>query len=78
MNRVLTIPPLGETTEEVLIVGWLVEVGAVVAVGDRLVEVETDKVEMEIESPVAGVVTRLLVDEGAEVPVGDPYCEIEI
>lgn len=78
MNRVLTIPPLGETTEEVLIVGWLVEVGAVVAVGDRLVEVETDKVEMEIDSPVAGVVTRLLVDEGAEVPVGDPYCEIEI
>jgi 2-oxoglutarate dehydrogenase E2 component (dihydrolipoamide succinyltransferase) len=73
----LTIPQLGELTEEVVIVEWLVAVGDAVLAGDPLVEVETDKVETQIESPVAGTVARLLVEEGAEVPVGDPYIEIE-
>lgn len=77
MIQILTVPKLGEATEEVLVVEWLIEVGAIVQVGDPLIEVETDKVETRIDSPVAGMVTKLLVDEGDEVPVGDPYCEVE-
>ena len=78
MTEQLIVPQLGELTEEVVIVEWLVGVGAAVQAGDPLVEVETDKVETQIESPVAGTVIRLLVEVGAEVPVGAPYIEIEI
>lgn len=77
MIQQLTIPALGELTQEVVIVEWLVAVGDTVSVGDPLVEVETDKVETQIESPVAGVVVRLLVEPDGEVGVGEPYCEIE-
>jgi pyruvate/2-oxoglutarate dehydrogenase complex dihydrolipoamide acyltransferase (E2) component len=73
----LKIPALGELTQEVVIVEWLVAVGDTVDAGDPLVEVETDKVETQIDSPVAGVVRRLLAEPGAEVAVGSPYCEIE-
>jgi len=71
------IPRLGELTEEVVIVEWLVVVGDTVAVGDPILEVETDKVETQVESPVAGTVARLLVEPGDELAVGAPCCEIE-
>jgi 2-oxoglutarate dehydrogenase E2 component (dihydrolipoamide succinyltransferase) len=77
VTELLTIPALGELTQEVVIVEWLVAVGDRVDAGDPLVEVETDKVETQVDSPVAGVVRRLLVEPGAEVAVGAPYCEIE-
>jgi len=71
------LPRLGELTEEVVIVEWLVVVGDTVAVGDPILEVETDKVETQVESPVAGTVARLLVEPGDELAVGAPCCEIE-
>lgn len=77
MIQQLTIPALGELTQEVVVVAWLVGVGDTVNAGDPLIEVETDKVETEIAAPVGGTVTRLLVEPGDEVPVGGPYCEIE-
>ena len=77
MIQQLTIPALGELTQEVVIVEWLVAPGDTVRVGDPIVEVETDKVETQIDSPVAGVIARLLAEPGGEVAVGDPYCEIE-
>ena len=67
---------LGETVDEVVIVEWLVTVGAVVQPGDGLVRVETDKVEVEVESPFPGTVTELLVAEGDEVPTGAALCLI--
>jgi len=41
-----------------------------------LVELETEKVSYELESPSSGKLIRLLAHETAEVPVGDPLCEI--
>ncbi|MDQ3544147.1 MAG: hypothetical protein M3431_09855 [Actinomycetota bacterium] len=67
---------LGETVDEVVVVEWLVTVGAVVQPGDRLVRVETDKVEVEVEAPFPGTVTELLVAEGDEVPTGAALCLI--
>ncbi len=77
MIEQVKIPKLGELTEEVVIVEWLVAVGDTVAVGDPILEVETDKVETQVESPVAGTVARLLVEPGDELAVGAPCCEIE-
>ena len=67
---------LGDTVDEVVIVEWLVEVGAEVQPGDPLVRVETDKVEVDVESPYAGTVSALSVAEGDEVPTGATLCVI--
>jgi pyruvate/2-oxoglutarate dehydrogenase complex dihydrolipoamide acyltransferase (E2) component len=58
------------------VVRWLKREGDRVKPGDPLVELETEKVSYELESPFSGILTRLLARETAEVPVGDPLCEI--
>src|SRR5215471_13577462 len=47
-----------------------------VKVGEPLVELETEKVSFELESPAAGTLLKFLAQETAEVPVGDALCEI--
>ncbi len=64
------LPDLGEGLTEGEIARWLVKVGQVIAEDDPLVEVQTDKTTVEIPSPAAGHVTRILVQEGDVVPVG--------
>jgi pyruvate/2-oxoglutarate dehydrogenase complex dihydrolipoamide acyltransferase (E2) component len=64
------LPDLGEGLTEGEIGRWLVSVGQEVAEDDPLVEIQTDKTTVEIPSPAAGVVTRILAAEGAVVPVG--------
>ena len=71
------MPKLGETVDEVLVLEWGVSVGDVVSVGDTLMTVETDKVEADLPSPVAGTVVELLVAIDDEVRVGVPVCTIE-
>lgn len=71
------MPKLGETAEQVVVLEWLVAVGDAVAEGDVLLRVETDKVDADFPSPVAGVVTGLLVAPDDEVEVGDPVCVIQ-
>ena len=44
--------------------------------GDAIVELETEKVNYELDSPADGVLLKILTREGAEVPVGDPVCHI--
>jgi pyruvate dehydrogenase E2 component (dihydrolipoamide acetyltransferase) len=66
----LKLPDLGEGLTEGEIARWLVSEGQDVAEDDPLVEVQTDKTTVEIPSPAAGTVTRILVDEGQVVPVG--------
>lgn len=56
---------------------WLKREGDRVKVGDPLVELETEKVSYELESPYAGVLLNILAREKAEVPVGDPLCNID-
>src|SRR5215204_4568652 len=66
----LKLPDLGEGLTEGEIARWLVSEGQDVAEDDPLVEIQTDKTTVEIPSPAAGTVTRILVDEGKVVPVG--------
>jgi pyruvate/2-oxoglutarate dehydrogenase complex dihydrolipoamide acyltransferase (E2) component len=64
------LPDLGEGLTEGEIARWLVSEGQDVAEDDPLVEVQTDKTTVEIPSPAAGKVARILVEEGQVVPVG--------
>jgi pyruvate dehydrogenase E2 component (dihydrolipoamide acetyltransferase) len=64
------LPDLGEGLTEGEITRWLVSEGQDVAEDDPLVEVQTDKTTVEIPSPAAGKVARILVEEGQVVPVG--------
>jgi pyruvate dehydrogenase E2 component (dihydrolipoamide acetyltransferase) len=64
------MPDLGEGVAEGEIVRWLVAVGEEVAEDDLLVEIQTDKATVEVPSPAAGVVSRILAEEGDVVPVG--------
>jgi pyruvate dehydrogenase E2 component (dihydrolipoamide acetyltransferase) len=66
----ITMPQLGETVTEGTITKWLKQVGDPVAEDDVLFEVSTDKVDSEVPSPVAGVLTEILVPEGDTVDVG--------
>ncbi|HEY7562009.1 MAG TPA: dihydrolipoamide acetyltransferase family protein [Gaiellaceae bacterium] len=68
----LTLPDLGEGVAEGEIARWLVQVGQHVEEDDPLVEIQTDKTTVEIPSPRAGTVSRILVAEGDLVPVGTP------
>jgi 2-oxoglutarate dehydrogenase E2 component (dihydrolipoamide succinyltransferase) len=66
----VTMPQLGETVTEGTITKWLKQVGDTVAVDEPLFEVSTDKVDSEVPSPVAGVLTEIVVPEGDTVEVG--------
>ncbi len=84
MNAVLeqtlvsvTLPEMGESVTEGSIVEWRKGVGEFVAEGDPLVEVTTDKVDLEVPASVSGVVTRILAREGERVAVGSLLAEID-
>jgi pyruvate dehydrogenase E2 component (dihydrolipoamide acetyltransferase) len=64
------LPDLGEGLTEGEIARWLVQEGQEVAEDDPLVEIQTDKTTVEIPSPAAGKVARIMVGEGEVVPVG--------
>lgn len=70
------MPQLGETVTEATITRWLKVVGEHVGADEPLYEVTTDKVDTEVPSPVAGVITEILVTEGSTVPVGERLCVI--
>jgi 2-oxoglutarate dehydrogenase E2 component (dihydrolipoamide succinyltransferase) len=71
------MPQLGETIVEGTILKWLKNEGEHVDRDEPLFEISTDKVDTEVPSPVAGTVTKLLVEEGATVPVGTAVMEID-
>ena len=50
MQEVVNLPRLGDTVDQVLVLEWIVEVGQIVAQGDPLVLVETDKTEVEVDA----------------------------
>ena len=66
----ITMPQLGETVTEGTITRWAKQVGDQVAEDEILFEVSTDKVDSEVPSPSAGVITEILVQEGETVAVG--------
>lgn len=66
----VTMPQLGETVTEGTITRWFKQVGDDVALDEVLFEVSTDKVDTEVPSPVAGVLSEILAGEGDLVEVG--------
>jgi pyruvate/2-oxoglutarate dehydrogenase complex dihydrolipoamide acyltransferase (E2) component len=71
MAKAYPLPKWGLTMEEGIIVAWNVQPGDPVSEGDVIGLVATDKLELEFEAPVDGVVARHLVEEGATVAVGE-------
>jgi len=72
MADTISMPKLGFDMAEGTLVRWVKKVGESISKGDVLAEIETDKATVEVESSVSGVVRKLLVDEGAVVPVNSP------
>lgn len=77
MAQDVVLQRLGDTVDSVVVLEWLVSEGDVVAQGDPLVRVETDKVEVDVESPFAGRVASLAVAIGDDVATGAVICVIE-
>ena len=78
MVTLIELPQVGESVTEGVIGKWLVEPGQRIEKYDPLVEVITDKVNMEVPSPYAGVFLRPLVSEGDTVPMGRAICEMNV
>ena len=68
----IVMPRLSDSMEEGVVLKWLKQVGDEVAVGDELVEIETDKANMAYESDVAGTLTEILAQEGETLAIGAP------
>lgn len=70
MSQNVILPKWGLTMEDGTVVAWHVEEGDTVTEGQLIAEVETEKVENEIEAPCAGIVAKILVEEEDTVDVG--------
>ena len=70
MGANIIMPQLGETVAEGKIVSWFKKAGDAVKIGDRLFEVETDKVTIDVEATDAGTLTEIRIGDGVTAPVG--------
>ncbi len=70
MSVQITVPSLGESVSEATVLKWFKNVGEAVEADEPLVELETDKVTVEVNAPASGVLTAISVADGAEVAVG--------
>ena len=73
----IKVPELGESVVEATIATWQVSVGQAVKAGDVLVELETDKVSLEVEAEIDGVIVSLDASEGDDVNIGDVIAIID-
>jgi 2-oxoglutarate dehydrogenase E2 component (dihydrolipoamide succinyltransferase) len=73
----IKVPPLGESIVEATVSKWLKNEGDAVAVGDTLVELETDKITVEVPSVTAGVLTKRLAKEGDVVKLDQLLAEVD-
>src|SRR6478609_2322957 len=67
----IVVPEVGESIVEARVARWMKNVGDAVALGDPLVELETDKVNLEVPAPAAGVLSRIDHQDGADVKIGE-------
>src|SRR6202035_4758602 len=71
-------PAAGESVTEGTILEWHVKIGDFIKVDDTIVEISTDKVDVELPSPASGVVTEILVEEGETVSVGQTIARLSV
>lgn len=72
----IVVPPLGDSIREATVARWLKKVGDAVAADEPVVELETDKITMEIGAPMAGVLAQIVVPEGGIVAIQGVLGEI--
>jgi 2-oxoglutarate dehydrogenase E2 component (dihydrolipoamide succinyltransferase) len=77
MSVDIVVPEVGESIVDARVAKWLKKEGDTVAAGDPLVELETDKIDLEVSAPQAGVLARIDHRDGADVKVGDVLGVIE-
>ena len=70
MAEKITVPTLGESVTEATVSKWLKSQGEKVSADEPLVELETDKVNVEVPSPISGTLGSIAVSEGETVNVG--------
>jgi 2-oxoglutarate dehydrogenase E2 component (dihydrolipoamide succinyltransferase) len=73
----IRVPTLGESVTEATIARWLKKAGDTVGADEPVVELETDKVSLEVPAPMAGVLSEILVEVGGDVSVGAVIGRIE-
>jgi pyruvate/2-oxoglutarate dehydrogenase complex dihydrolipoamide acyltransferase (E2) component len=73
----LKVPKTGGIpTTKASVLRWLKREGEPVQAGEAVVELETDKVSYELESPTTGTLLKILAEESSQVPVGGQLCQI--
>src|SRR6266545_8137552 len=77
MAFTLTMPEVGETVTEGTIERWLKQPGDKVEKYEPIVEINTDKVNVELPCPVSGTLTEILAQEGETIPVGAELARLE-
>ena len=70
MSEKIVVPVLGESITEATVAKWLINVGDAVKADEPIVELETDKVNLEVPSPITGVLTEINSKDGSVVEVG--------
>jgi 2-oxoglutarate dehydrogenase E2 component (dihydrolipoamide succinyltransferase) len=70
MSTEIKVPQLGESVSEATVAKWLKKAGEAVAADEPIVELETDKVTLEVNAPAAGALEEIIAEEGADVEVG--------
>src|SRR5438309_6227511 len=73
----VVVPEVGESIVDARVAKWLKKEGDVVNVGDPLVELETDKIDLEVAAPQGGVLSKIAHADGADVKVGEVLGVIE-
>src|SRR5690349_23294384 len=73
----IVVPEVGESIVDARVAKWLRKEGDAVAAGDPLVELETDKIDLEVGAPQAGVLSRIDRKDGEDVKVGEVLGVIE-
>ena len=70
MSEIIIVPALGESITEATVAKWLKNAGDTVEADEPIVELETDKVNLEVPSPVSGVLSEINSKDGSTVEVG--------
>ena len=77
MAEIITMPRLSDTMTEGVVAQWLKKVGDKISEGDILAEIETDKIVLEVLSPINGKISKILKPEGEVVNSGELIAQIE-
>jgi pyruvate/2-oxoglutarate dehydrogenase complex dihydrolipoamide acyltransferase (E2) component len=77
VRMTVKMPKVADSADEVTVVNWVKSIGDTVQAGDPLVEVETDKANVSVPSPIAGVLIEMLVDVDTDVRTGTPIAVLD-